>query len=106
MLAVGIVVPLSAPDQAAVPNVFGFATWNGGIVNMFPGGGIAPIPAGRYDVTFKGIGVPRGIVPVTAMSKMGNWCQAEGWTQMGPGERVTVLCFDVMGARRAGVKPR
>lgn len=60
VLALGVSVPLSAPAQAAVPDKFGFATWAGGPTLVYPGGGIVPMPGGRYDVHSTGIASLRG----------------------------------------------
>jgi hypothetical protein len=99
LLALGVLVPVSAPAQAAVPDAYAFATWNGAAtVDMFPAGAIAPGPPGVYTVTFGGVGGPGGVVHVTAISAVGHSCQALAWGATLPNETVLVRCYDSAGA--------
>lgn len=94
--------------NAAVPDVWGFAyvntssgvpslsyqagSWTSGSVTVSPGG------PGEYFVKFPQIGVPKGIVHVTAITKSAEWCQIEKWGQAGPDEIVAVQCYQYGGS--------
>jgi hypothetical protein len=96
-LLVGTLVPAVANAVPASPG-FAFATWRGGLLVIYPGGSITPGPPGQYDVLFKGMAGPRGIVHVTAIHRAGNFCQAEAWAPSGSDELVRILCYDTFGA--------
>lgn len=99
LLAVGALLPVSGSAQAAVPDAYAFATWDGvATVDMFPAGAIAPGPPGVYQVTFGGVGGPGGVVHVTAISSVGHSCQALAWGPSLPNEIVLVRCYNAAGA--------
>ncbi|MEV4312860.1 hypothetical protein [Actinocrispum sp. NPDC049592] len=98
LLAVGALLPVSGSAQAAVPDAYAFATWDGvATADMFPAGAIAPGAPGVYQVTFGGVGGPGGVVHVTAISSAGHSCQALAWGASLPNEIVLVRCYNAAG---------
>lgn len=88
------------PAAAALPDTFGFALFSGGVVSQqWPATTtVSPGVAGRWTVRFPGIGIPGGVVHVTAVHDAltyppGRWCQAESWGPVGPDEIVKVSCY-------------
>ena len=97
---------VSAPSQAAVPDVYGFVLWNGGAVVA---GGTTPAtttvaavtPNGRYAITFPGeaaSGPGIGVVHITAINSSPHFCQVNSYAPSGPNEVVMVSCYRVSGA--------
>ncbi|MDG6102750.1 hypothetical protein Daura_41465 [Dactylosporangium aurantiacum] len=88
------------PAAALLPDTFGFALWSGGVVSQqWPAATtVSPGVPGRWVVRFPGIGVPGGVVHVTAVhdalaNPPGRWCQADSWGVVGPDEIVRVSCY-------------
>jgi hypothetical protein len=54
--------------------------------------------AGRYQVTFPGLGVPGGSAMVTAQGYLTHRCVVENWLPSGADEQVLVRCTDRTGA--------
>ncbi len=60
---------------------------------------VTHLAVGKHRVRLPGIGVPGGIVHVTAtdFSAAGSFCQPSGWEQDGADEVIDVACFDSTG---------
>jgi hypothetical protein len=99
LLVTGGAVGIAQSAQAAVPNGFGFVLYFGGVVSQQWPAGTAVTPAsGHYTVMFPGVGVPGGVVHVTAVQDglampPGRWCQADDWMSFLTNEFVSVSCY-------------
>jgi hypothetical protein len=99
LLATGGAVGVAQSAQAAVPNGFGFALYFGGVVSQqWPVGTSVTPSGGHYTVMFPGVGVPGGVVHVTAVQDglampPGRWCQADDWTSFLSNEFIGVSCY-------------
>ena len=91
-----VLAGFAAPAQAATPDRFGFAMWDGATAppatKSPPATTIVPWAVGRYRVTFPGQAARGGVVHVTAIDPHGRWCQAAAFGQTGPDELVLVDC--------------
>ncbi|GAB3418896.1 hypothetical protein [Flindersiella endophytica] len=99
----GTLAASAGPAQAA-PQPWGFAHVNTSVLGPLPdlqrqatgSGAVVQLTAafgGQYEVRFPGVGAPRGVVHVTAISGAGNWCQVRAWAQVAADELVRVDCY-------------
>lgn len=97
----GMLLGIASPAQAAVPDRFGFALWNGAAVvpaGTFPAAStVIPVGVGIYQVKFAGQAFPGGVVHVTAVSNGPRWCQADNWGPSGADEIAIIRCFRAGG---------
>ena len=98
-----------ASAWAAVPDRWGFAYVNitGGVPDLAhqawswaPGPNVTVTPGvvGEVLVRFPSIGGPGGVVHVTAVSTIPQWCQVEKWFPSGADEIAVVRCYKYGGA--------
>ncbi|MFC4584969.1 hypothetical protein [Sphaerisporangium corydalis] len=108
MLAAGLTA-VAGSAQAAVPKVWGFAFVNvtagvpdlnhqAGTWGVGPTVQVTPGAVGEVVVKFPNIGIPGGVVHVTAVTQTSQWCQVEKWWQAGVDELVAVRCYKYGGA--------
>jgi len=90
---------VTAPADAAVPDVKGWVAYNQPAAAVLPGSTWPPattvvvLGVGRYQVKFPGQGASGGVVHVTAVNGAPHWCQAETWFVAAPDELVNIRCY-------------
>ena len=108
MLAAALGIGTAADAKAGVPDVWGFAHVNltAGVPDLSHQAGswgagptvsVSPGAVGEVLVRFPKIGVPGGVVHVTAITQQAQWCQVEKWWPAGSDEMVAVRCFKYGG---------